>query len=329
MRPRLALLVVLAVFAAAACSGKEKTHEIKPLPDLPPVTTTTLVDLSGIKLSGVPGKTTTTIALGPGGATIKGTVAGPDGAAVGGATIHVERLVGDAVAAQDFPSNPDGTFTIPTVLGGRYRVRAYVPDPYDLAMAAPELFFLANTDTKQLNLTMAAYSGVAVTSSIAPDPPFVNAPANLVVQVVTQMVDAKGIVRGTPVPGAKVELFGSGSWLVRTTNPTTTDDKGLALFQMECSAVGDQGLSAVVNDTVNAPLTIGACTEPPPPTTTTVAPPPTTAAASTTTTAAKGPGATTTTTRPSSTTTSATTTTTRPPNTTTTAPPKTTTTRKP
>ena len=60
---------------------------------------TTLVDLSGVKMAGVPGKTTTTIALGPGGATLNGTVAGPDGA-VGGATIHVERLVGDAVASR-------------------------------------------------------------------------------------------------------------------------------------------------------------------------------------------------------------------------------------
>src|SRR2546423_902477 len=142
MRRRLVLVLTLAVLAAAACSGKEKTHEIKPLPDLPDVTTTTIVDLSGVKLSGVPSKsTTTTVVLGPGGATINGTVAGPDGA-VGGATVHVERLVGDGMAAQDFPSNADGTFKIPTVLGGRYRVRAYVPDPFNLAQATPELFFL-------------------------------------------------------------------------------------------------------------------------------------------------------------------------------------------
>src|SRR5437899_8320268 len=136
MYRRLALLLPLAL-VAAACSSKGKPNQgIKPVSSLAPVTTTTLVDLSGVKIAGVPGKTTTTIGLGPGGATLNGSVAGPDGA-VGGATIHVERLVGDAVASQDFPSNPDGTFTIPTLLGGRYRVRAYVPDPYNLAQATP------------------------------------------------------------------------------------------------------------------------------------------------------------------------------------------------
>src|SRR3954451_4630372 len=247
MRRRLALLLPLALVAAACSGGGKKTTNITPVPNIAPVTTTTIVDLTGVKIAGVPGKTTTTVALGPGGATLKGTVAGPDGA-VGGATIHVERLVGDAVASQDFPSNADGTFSIPTLLGGRFRVRAYLPDPYNLAQPAPDLFFLANTETKSLDLQMTLFSGLAVTSSMAPNPPFIDEPANLVVQVVTQSVDDKGIVRGVPVPGAKVELFGSSAWAVRTTNPTLTDDRGLTTFQLQCSAAGDQPLSATVND---------------------------------------------------------------------------------
>src|SRR4051812_2205292 len=336
MRRRLALLLAVVALLAAACTSKaKKDNEIKPLPPIAPVTTTTVVDLSGVKLSGVAGKTTTTtLSLGPGGATLKGKVAGPEGAAVGGATIHVERLVGDATAMQDFSSNADGTFSIPTLLGGRYRVRAYVPDPYNLAQPGDNVFFLANNETKPLDLQMPQSWGGAIPSSRAPNPPFVNEPANLVVQVVNQVVDEKGIVRGTPVPGAKVELFGTGTWLVRTANPTVTDDRGLALYQVECAAVGEQSLSAVVNDSVNSTLKVGQCGELPPPTTTTAAPPPSVtsapAAPGTTTTTARQPGATTTT-APATTTTTrpGTITTTRPPNTTTTRPPNTTTTKKP
>jgi hypothetical protein len=320
MRRRLTLFAVLVALVAAACTSKGKKAEptIVPPPNLAPVTTTTLVDLSGIKLTGVPGNTTTTtIAMGPGGATIKGTVTGPDGAAVGGATVHLERLVGDGTATQDIPSNPDGTYTVPTILGGRYRVRAYVPDPYNLAQPNDNVFFLADNETKTLNLQMQTFSGTTVKSSMAPDPPYVNELANLVIQVVNQTVDNKGIVRGTPVPGSKVELFSSGSWVVTTPNPATTDDKGLSSFQVQCGALGPQGLAVVVNDTLNTPLKVGDCVNLPPPTTTTTTTAttlPTTVATAPTTTTTTRPGSATTTTtvRATTTTAPATTTTTRP-----------------
>jgi hypothetical protein len=322
MRRRLALLVAVTALLAAACtsSGKKAGSTTSaPPPSLEAVTTTTIADLSGINIAGVAGKTTTTsIPMGPGGATIKGTVTGPDNAAVGGATVHFERLVGDATAAQDIFSNPDGTYTLPTVLGGRYRVRAYVPDPYNLAQPSDNVFFLANNETKTLNLQMQTFSGQTVKSSLAPDPPYVNELANLVVQVVNQTVDPKGIVRGTPVPAATVELFSSGSWVVLTPNPATTDSRGLASYQVECQALGPQGLSVVVNDSLNSPLKVGDCSVLPPPTTTTTVPPTVATSAPTT------PATATTTTRPGT----ATTTTTTVKTTTTTAPATTTTTAR-
>src|SRR5438067_11007718 len=107
---------------AAACSQKQKEADLRPLP--PPsddVTTTSVVDFSTVQLAGVSGRTTTTsIPLGPGGASISGTVNGPNGP-VPGATVHVERLVGDGVGATDVASNAAGQFLVPNVLGGRYR----------------------------------------------------------------------------------------------------------------------------------------------------------------------------------------------------------------
>ena len=69
-------------------------------------------------LAPVPGRaTTTTVVIGPGEATLKGTVNAPEGL-VPGAIVRAERLVGDAVATADVITNPDGTWAIPAVLGG-------------------------------------------------------------------------------------------------------------------------------------------------------------------------------------------------------------------
>jgi hypothetical protein len=306
------LFVALALAAGMIVAGCAKTDNglaptVGPTVSLQEVTTTTVVDLSGIRLTRVPGETTTTVAIGPGQATLNGTVTGPQGP-VGGATVHVERLVGDGVATQDIVSNADGTFNLPNILGGRYRVRAYVPDPYNLAQVTPDIVFLDGTETQSVQLEMGLYSGMSVKRSMAPSTPVTDTPANLVVQVTNQTVDAQGIVRGTALPGAKVELFGSAAWAVETDNPGTTDGAGSASFRIQCGAPGPQPLSVVVDDTTTVDLKIPDCVTPPPTTTTTLPPPtlpvpvtptPSTSAAVTTTTVR----ATTTTTRPATTTT--------------------------
>jgi hypothetical protein len=129
------------------------------------------------------------------------------------------------------------------------------------------VFFLGDGEDKQLQLGLTRYTGLAATSAIAPVPPLVEQPANLVVQVVQQSVDADGIVRGEPVAGARVELFGGGEWSVTTANPTVTDTHGRATWQLRCRSTGKQPLSVVVGDQQQFPLDLPACEEPPPETT--------------------------------------------------------------
>jgi hypothetical protein len=272
---------------------------VKPLPpppSVPATTTTTAVDYAAVGLAAVPGRTTTTIVVGPGKATMNGAVRGPDGPA-GGAVVHIERLVGDGVGSMDLLTAEDGSYTIPNILGGRYRVRAWKQAPDNLALVEPEVFFLEGSETKVVNLSIERYQGAAVTAAIAPDPPLINDPSNLVVQVVSREVDAGGIVRSTPIPSVRVELFGSGDWRVQTPNPTTADSSGRARWQLECRRVGAQPLAVVVGDTTTFNLNLPACTVPPPTGEDTVpdsSTPPTTSA---------GSPAPTTTTRPATTTT--------------------------
>jgi Carboxypeptidase regulatory-like domain len=281
---RVALLFAVVL---AGCSSKGIDALPPPPTTQPRPPTTAVVDLSGVALKEVSGKTTTTVAMGPGRAGLRGTVVGPDGP-VPGATVQAERLVGDGAAVATVVTAADGTWALQGVLGGRFRVRAWRPT--DLALTKPEVFFLNDGDTKPLQLVLTRYTGLAVTFAIAPNPPVVEEPANLVVQVVQQSVDPQGIVRGEPVPSVRVELFGGGDWSLTTTNPTFTDGQGRGRWQLRCRSEGKQQLAVVVGDTQQFPLDIAPCVVAPPPpeeTTTTSSTPPgssTTSSSSTTTT---------------------------------------------
>jgi hypothetical protein len=246
--------------ASTACT-KGEVEALPPAPSVPATTTTIAVDLSGIALAGVPGRTTTTIAMQPGEATISGTVVGPGGP-VAQAVVRAERVVGEASGSIDIVTGPDGTFAFTTMLGGRYRVRAWKTTPDNLALVTPEVFFLEAKESKVLALTIRPYQGVAVSSDMAPNPPVIGESANLLVQVSEQAVDAQGVVRGTPVAGARVELFGAGDWQLRSDNPQTTDGSGRVQFTLVCQRAGEQPLSVVVGDTQTFPLEVPPCAVP-------------------------------------------------------------------
>ena len=237
--------LVLAAVALASCTAKY--HGLPPPPStipLPPATTSP--DYASVKLHELTGRgtTSTTVPIGPGKATLNGTVSGPDGVEPN-AVVHIERLVGAAVGAMDIPTNPDGTWSLPNVLGGRYRVRAWRAP--DMAIVQPAVFFLGGTESKSVTLPLSRYDGRSVAASIAPRPAVINQPANLVVRLVVQSVDEHGVVRGTPVAGATMQLSGSGDWRVRSENPALTDFNGQASFQVVCQTTGDQPLGAIVD----------------------------------------------------------------------------------
>jgi hypothetical protein len=241
---RRATALVLLAGALTACSSK---YPALPKPPstiaLPPVTTSP--DYTDVNLHGVTGRTTsTTVPFGPGRATLNGNVSGPDGIEPN-AVVHIERLVGSAVGTMDIPTNPDGTWSVPNVLGGRYRVRAWRAP--DLALTDPAVFFLGATESKQVALPLTKYDGRSVAAAIAPRPAVIGQQANLVVRLVVQSVDDQGVVRGTPVVGATVQLSGSGDWRVRSENPVATDADGEAAYTVVCNTSGAQPLGVVVD----------------------------------------------------------------------------------
>src|SRR3954466_8781447 len=115
LRSRL-LAPVVALIALAATTASCTTHRrpaiVRPAPPLPASTTTTVVDFSSVDLASVPGGTTTiTLVMGPGQATLNGTVSCPQ-CLVPGATVPVYRLVGDFYVSTIYPLYADGAFPV-------------------------------------------------------------------------------------------------------------------------------------------------------------------------------------------------------------------------
>lgn len=229
----------------------------------PPVSTATFpTGLAATTENPVDGVTTTTVpTVGPGPATLTGTVLGPAGP-VGGAVVEADRLVGSAAAVARTTSAADGSWSLPDILGGRYRVRAWESPNLDLT--DPQTIFLAADQPQSLTLQLTAYRKTKVSVAVNPPDPVAGQPANLVVQVLEPSVDSSGVLRYVPVSGSPVSLVDGPSWQIDTPGPVPTDRSGEALFSVTCTSPGDAPLSAQVGTGTAVALQVPQCAAPAP-----------------------------------------------------------------
>jgi Carboxypeptidase regulatory-like domain len=279
--------------AAAGCGVQTLSYSSPPAVTAPPVTPgPTLPDnLPSVAEARVPGAAATPpLPIGPGTASLNGTVLGPQGP-VPGATVQAERIVGNQVATAQTTTAADGSWTISSILGGRYRVRAWQAP--GLAAISPQIFFLGGTQSDALTIQVTSFTGPVVAAAIAPAVPAVDQPSNLEVQVTTPTVGSDGVVRDLPDAGVDVTLTEDPLWQVQSANPSPTGPEGTVLFQISCQAAGTSPLSAAVGNGAPQALQVPDCVGAPTTTTT-----PTTIPTTTTTAPATTVPATTTTTCP-------------------------------
>jgi hypothetical protein len=282
-RTRLATAALLA--AAAAGCGVQRLSFPTPPPTARTVVTTVPTrpgNLAAVPEAPVAGATASVpVGMRPGQATLNGTVIGPNGP-VGGATVEADRLIGDQVGTVQTTTAADGSWNLSSILGGRYRVRAWQQP--SLAMTAPQILFLGGTENHTLTLQLAAFTGPVVASAFAPANPVVGQTDNLVIQVTNPTVGSDGVVRNLPETSVTVTLTDGPKWLVSNGNPLLTDSTGQVLFQLSCQAAGSLALSAEVGTGAAVGLQLPDCS--PPPTTTrapaTTRPPPAKSTTSTT-----------------------------------------------
>jgi hypothetical protein len=260
--------VLVAVLVVACSKGASKPLALPPVPfNTTTTASTTTVDYSGVDLAPVPGRPALFVALGPGTATLKGTVTGPNGP-VAGATIHIERIVDDVIGSTNVTTQADGSWVLAGILGGQYRLRAWRQP--DLSESQPDIFFLNGADIRTETLPVEPAPGNEVTFSLAPRSPIVGHAAQLAVQVSVGTVDSNGFVRVVPRAGVPVEVSSSSGW--QSQGGVTTRGDGTARLTVSCSQLGAESLAVVVNNVDVFPLGAPSCLPVPAPTTSTSAP---------------------------------------------------------
>jgi len=255
-------LAVALVLLVAGCSNIANLSIPTPPPGSPGVvgatSTTAVSDLTGAALPTVASTPPTSVVLTPGTSTLSGIVIGPSGT-VGGATVFIERLVNASVGSKMVTTAADGTWKLANIVGGTYRVRAWQAP--DLDLITPQILLLPVGAAMSVNLTLMSYSGESATATVSPSPPVVGEVAILTVQVLQETVGPDGVVRGSPLAGANVEVVAAGNVVLAGTNPGTTDSSGAMSLDLGCSSIGPVGLSALVNGLTSFPLTVADCSE--------------------------------------------------------------------
>jgi hypothetical protein len=230
-------LVVLLVFVARGCETAS-VPLVHPPPgvSLPATSATTVpVDLRGVQLAGADGTTTLVPPASTGTAHLSGSVNGPQGP-VPGAVVRVEHLVAGKPPATDLTTDATGHWDLPGIAGGRYRLRGFLAP--SLAQTEPDIFFLSDGEQQTHDLTVEQFSGLALAASVAPDPPQLNQPLNLVVRVARKSVDSRGVVQSNPVVNASVTLTAAPGWSVNGSSSAVTNGAGDAAFSLQCRSAG-------------------------------------------------------------------------------------------
>lgn len=256
----MAALVGLSLVGSLGCSS---TDGYAPLPrpkksDTSLITPTTPApDYEAVELSRAQGTTTTTsLVLSPGSARLAGSVVGPNGP-VPNATVVLERLVGDSVASGIVSTGVDGTWEAANILGGRYRIRAWLAPEF--AQLEPQLLFVpGNSDgSAPVELKMEKISKIIAEAAISPSPPVVNQSANLVVRLSLRSIDKDGLLRSVPQDFASWRLVATGRWTIQSAT-VSSDSGGRASYRITCGAVGAQALTVVFNGET-LPLSLPEC----------------------------------------------------------------------
>lgn len=204
------------------------------------------------------------VAVNGGDLTLTGSVQGPGGP-VAGATVLLERFVGQSSGSLEVRTDADGGWIAVDVHGGRYRFRAWRTP--DLAMAASELRFIAADAEVDLSLGVDRYDGADVTGDVDDADPEVGATATITALVTRQQVDGQGIITTRPAAGRDATVTVFGPWRLNGPRPAVIDDAGRVRWTFTCEAAGS--VSARVEalgteTTVSATCKLPAVVDPPP-----------------------------------------------------------------
>ncbi|MGQ0744643.1 MAG: carboxypeptidase-like regulatory domain-containing protein [Acidimicrobiales bacterium] len=239
VRPQRRLwLAAVALMVLSGCGGSDEPEpEARPVPTSAPASSTTLVPAPAPVSPTLPGvrRTTTTgptAGLGPGGATLAGTITGPEGP-LAGAVVRVERLIGGGPAA-DLRTDEQGGWSLASIQGGPYRVVAFRPP--DLGALEPTLVFVAASERRDLPIGLSRFGENTITARLDPTPARVGVTSTLAVRVGTGRVGSDGAVVVVGRASASMALASDG---LEIESPSQqADGDGRVRWRVRCRAAG-------------------------------------------------------------------------------------------
>ncbi|MGZ4716543.1 MAG: carboxypeptidase-like regulatory domain-containing protein [Acidimicrobiales bacterium] len=296
----LVVVVLVLALAAAACAntssraligttttseGTTTTTAPAKIPALAPPEGFVVPDTRNATLRPVVGKVRAApIPVRGGTSSVSGTVTGPDGG-VGGATVLIERFVGVQSGSILVAADGAGRFSAPGLLGGRYRVRAWLQP--SLAAVQSATGFVADGDNLNLPVTVERHDAITLRVASAVGTLTVGVPAGVNALITQQSVDSNGIVQDTPMAGVSLLLVGSAGLGIEPPNPAVTSASGRVSWSVVCSSPGTYVVSVSSSTPpAAAGATLPECTVATTPSSSTTTTNPT----STTTPPRKGPG---------------------------------------
>lgn len=231
-----------------------------------------LADTRGVRLLPLPGAARSdqpAVAVTGGAASVSGVALGPDGP-VGGATVLLERFVGDRSGSITVTADGAGRFRATGLLGGRFRIRAWRAPSLTATEAVTT--FLAVDGQAEVVLQLERFERRQLQASLDVGGLSVGDRARVRALLTREAVDDAGIVVGAPVAGEPVRLTAAAGFAVVGANPVTTGADGFAVFVVECVSVGTHQLTVAATE-LTATVAVPFC-GPRPSTTTTTTPVP-------------------------------------------------------
>ncbi len=193
---------------------------------------------------------------------LSGFVVDPAGVAVPNATVRLVRVTSAGQVAQDVAVGAQGEWEVADLLGGRYRVRAFVPGTY--RSVGSTVFVLGDGATAELvSLVAPPAQGVSFRLT-GPDQLFLGQAATVAVSANREAVDSGGVLVLIPAGGLVVSVQAGVGTSLLSADTVITGADGSARYLISCDAQGVATLG-VSNGTSSALLALPPCVPVPPP----------------------------------------------------------------
>ncbi|MEM7275396.1 MAG: carboxypeptidase-like regulatory domain-containing protein [Actinomycetota bacterium] len=175
------------------------------------------------------------VTLDGGRAALSGTVAGPDGP-IAEAIVAVERHTAAGTATRRLTTDEDGTWRTTGLVGGRYRVRAWVPAA--LTMGTSAVLFLADDGRETFDFELWGIDPEPFLDFVHSGELYHESPGTVAAVVSRRIIDDDGVVVTVPVTGAPVTIQVTPQLAVLSATSQVTGEDGAARFAVVCPPPG-------------------------------------------------------------------------------------------